>query len=296
MSIISSEPQYNHKVASKLLKMLSCRKPTENAQLQDIRTDLLEPIFKSACPDKSGKLVQRTGQRLAAMGNTSQPLIVRAKKFGGEFEVICGALIWLAAKNAGINSLSCLVARLDDDDAVYLSAMESILTKENTAIDCAHSFAQLSRIGLTHEEIGRLVGVSRTFVTNRLRLLTLPFAVQTLVENGDLSFALARPLCGLKSSRHQVLIAKAAIAQNLSAVEVAKKVVEHNSQKVSITSNPTTKITNIELLKKLIYEETGSACAVVKTDRGSWQLGLSFESDNDLLQLIGKLGVDLDKL
>ena len=116
-----------------------------------------------------------------------QPVIVRPLPGGGH-QLVAGERRWRAAKLAGLHAIPAVVRELTDKQAAEWALIENLQREDLDVIEQAHAFNQLvEKFGLTHEQVAVRIGISRVAVTNRLRLLQLPEAVQEFVRHGQLS-------------------------------------------------------------------------------------------------------------
>jgi ParB family chromosome partitioning protein len=145
-----------------------------------------------------------------------QPVLVR-ELAPGDYELIAGERRYRAARRAGLASLPALVRAVDDVSSLEQALVENLQREDLNALDEAAAYQQLIEdFGLTHEEVARRVGKSRTAVTNALRLFQLPPAVQRHVRDGRLSPGHARALLGSPDRALQESLATDALEQGLS--------------------------------------------------------------------------------
>jgi ParB family chromosome partitioning protein len=122
-----------------------------------------------------------------------QPVIVRRK--GDVYELIAGERRWRAARRAGLHTVPAIVRDVDDTDAVAHALTENLQRQQLGPLEEASAYQQLIEdFNLTHEEISLKVGKSRPAISNSLRLLQLPPAVQRLIAEGKISAGHARAL------------------------------------------------------------------------------------------------------
>lgn len=125
-----------------------------------------------------------------------QPIVVR--RFGDGFQLIAGERRFRAFKQLGKSQIPALVRSTDRDEQLVFALIENLQRSDLNAIEEAAAFRQLLRdFGLTHEEVAKRVGKSRTAVTNTLRLLDLPDEVRAEVSRGTISAGHARSLLSL---------------------------------------------------------------------------------------------------
>jgi ParB family chromosome partitioning protein len=141
-----------------------------------------------------------------------QPVLVRPRSDGGGFELIAGERRWRAAGRAGLATIPAIVRSSDDLASVEQALVENLHRQDLTALEEAAAYQQLVEdFELTHEQIAERVGKSRSTVTNTLRLLGLPPAVQHLLADGKLSAGHARALLGTPDRALQEALAIRAV-------------------------------------------------------------------------------------
>jgi ParB family chromosome partitioning protein len=145
-----------------------------------------------------------------------QPVLVR-ELAPGEYELIAGERRLRAAKRAGLSTIPAIIRAVDDVSSLEQALVENLQREGLNALDEASAYQQLIEdFELTHDEVARRVGKSRTSVTNALRLFQLPPMVQKHVRDGLLTAGHARALLGTPDRGRQETIANEAIAQALS--------------------------------------------------------------------------------
>lgn len=152
-----------------------------------------------------------------------QPVLVR-RSGPDSYELIAGERRWRAARRAGLQSIPALVKDLEEQASLEQALVENLHRQDLNALEEAAAYQQLIEdFSLTQEEVGTRVGKSRAAVTNTLRLLQLPPAIQKMLAEGQLSAGHARALLGTPDRAFQEALARRVIAQGLSvrAVEEA---------------------------------------------------------------------------
>lgn len=123
-----------------------------------------------------------------------QPILVRPLA-DGRFEIVAGERRWRAAGAAGLTDIPALVRALDDGATLEVAIVENVQRADLNAVEEADGYRRLIEdYGHTPEAVGKLVGKSRSHVTNMVRLLELPEAVRAHLEGGRLSAGHARAL------------------------------------------------------------------------------------------------------
>lgn len=156
-----------------------------------------------------------------------QPVLVRADAEGG-YELIAGERRWRAARRAGLQSIPALVRTTDDSSALEHALVENLHRDDLNALEEAAAYQQLIEdFNLTHEQVATRVGRSRVTITNMLRLLQLPPAIQRLLSEGRLDAGHARALLGTPDRAFQEQLARRAVDDGMSVREVENAVRQH---------------------------------------------------------------------
>ena len=125
-----------------------------------------------------------------------QPVVVR-KVMPGHYELIMGERRWRACQRAGLDHVPAIVREAPDDDLLRDALIENLHREQLNPLEEAAAYQQLlDDFGATHEELAGKIGRSRPHISNTLRLLSLPPAVQKRVAAGVLSAGHARALLG----------------------------------------------------------------------------------------------------
>ncbi|TFH20851.1 MAG: ParB/RepB/Spo0J family partition protein [Acidimicrobiales bacterium] len=171
---------------------------------------------------------------IAEMG-VLQPILIRPL---GEntYELIAGERRWRAAQRAGLTTVPAVIRRTDDVSSVEQALVENLHRQDLTALEEAAAYQQLIEdFGLTHDQVSARVGKSRSAITNSLRLLGLPPAVQRLLADGQLSAGHARALLGTPDRSRQESLAREAVAAGWS-VRMVEDAVRRDGEPESAAS------------------------------------------------------------
>lgn len=151
-----------------------------------------------------------------------QPVLLRPVDDG--YELIAGERRWRAARRLGMQTIPALVRTTDDATSLEQALVENVHRSGLSPLEEAAAYQQLIEdFGLTHDEVATRVGRSRTSITNTLRLMQLPPAIQRMLADGKLTAGHARALLGTPDRAFQEQLAKRAVTEELSvrAVEDA---------------------------------------------------------------------------
>jgi ParB family transcriptional regulator, chromosome partitioning protein len=151
-----------------------------------------------------------------------QPITVRRK--GDSYELIAGERRLRAVRNLDWKDIPAVVRDFDDQTLLVLALVENLQRSDLNAIEEARGYQRLlGEFSLTHQEVADAVGKDRSTITNLLRVLTLPEAVQQLVESGKLSAGHARALTGA-GEEDALRLASEAVAGGLSVRQTEERV------------------------------------------------------------------------
>lgn len=153
-----------------------------------------------------------------------QPVVVR--QTGPEsYELVMGERRLRASKEAGLQRIPAIVRETGDDVMLRDALLENLHRQQLNPLEEAAAYAQLLEdFGTTHEELASRIGRSRSTISNTLRLLGLPAAVQRRVAAGVLSAGHARAILGLGSAEAQERMAERVVAEGLSVRGVEEAV------------------------------------------------------------------------
>ena len=132
-----------------------------------------------------------------------QPLVLR--RLGDKYEIIAGERRYKAAQLAGLTSVPAIISDLDDNESAEVAIIENTQRRNLSAIEEAKSYKKLlDRKYVTQDQLAKRLGVSQSAVANKIRLLSLPDAVQDALINEKISERHARSLLKLTDKPKQV--------------------------------------------------------------------------------------------
>lgn len=156
-----------------------------------------------------------------------QPVLVRPAEDG--YELIAGERRWRAARRVGLQRIPALIRETGDGAALEQALVENLQREELNPLEEAGAYQQLIEdFGLTHEQVAARAGRSRASVSNTLRLLSLPPAIQRMVRERQLTMGHARALLGTPDRAFQEQLARRISKEDLSVRAVEEAVRAHN--------------------------------------------------------------------
>lgn len=197
--------------------------PADEHALREIQVNRIEPNSHQPRGHFDEEALVSLTDSIREVG-VLQPILVRPS--GPEnFELIAGERRWRAAKRAGLQTVPAIVRFIDDTASLEQALVENLHREDLHALEEAAAYQQLTEdFHLSHEDVARRVGKSRSAVTNTLRLLQLPAGIQKLVVDGQISAGHARALLGTPDRAFQEALARRAVADQLSVRDVEEAV------------------------------------------------------------------------
>jgi ParB family chromosome partitioning protein len=172
-----------------------------------------------------------------------QPIVVRAvtgTQSGARYQIVMGERRWRAAQEAGLATIPAIVRESADDTLLRDALLENIHRLQLNPLEEAAAYQQLlDEFGVTHDELAARIGRSRPLITNMIRLLKLPIAVQRRVAAGVLSAGHARALLSLEAGPEaQEELASRIVAEGLSVRATEEAVTLANRGEASKPAPP----------------------------------------------------------
>jgi ParB family chromosome partitioning protein len=187
---------------------------TTTAGLEQVALELIDPNPfqpRRAFPDAG---LKELADSIRSSGIV-QPVLLR--RADGRYQLITGERRWRAARLAGLEAVPAMVREVDDRQALELALTENLLREDLNPLEVAHGLAALQeQHRLTHEEIAARLGLTRSVVSNTVRLLRLPAPVQAMLASGEISAGHARALVALKDAKAQAELARLIVEKGLS--------------------------------------------------------------------------------
>jgi ParB family chromosome partitioning protein len=173
-----------------------------------------------------------------------QPIVVRAapdpSPGAPRYQLVMGERRWRAAQQAGLATIPAIVRETADDSMLRDALLENIHRAQLNPLEEAAAYQQLlDEFGVTHDELAARIGRSRPLISNMIRLLRLPIAVQRRVAAGVLSAGHARALLALEGTpEQQEELAARIVAEGLSVRATEEAVTLANREDTATPSMP----------------------------------------------------------
>ncbi|WP_316739363.1 ParB/RepB/Spo0J family partition protein [Streptomyces sp. MK7] len=222
-----------------------------------------------------------------------QPVVVR--QLGPErYELIMGERRWRACREAGLEAIPAIVRATDDEKLLLDALLENLHRAQLNPLEEAAAYDQLLKdFNCTHDQLADRIGRSRPQVSNTLRLLKLPAAVQSRVAAGVLSAGHARALLSVEDPEEQNRLARRIVAEGLSvrAVEEIVQLMGARPQAAPRSKGPRAGARVSPALSDLATRLSDRFETRVKVDLGQkkGKITVEFASMEDLERILGTL-------
>lgn len=222
-----------------------------------------------------------------------QPIVVRAlTDVAGpvRYQLVMGERRWRAAQEAGLTTIPAIVRETADDNMLRDALLENIHRAQLNPLEEAAAYQQLlDEFGVTHDELAARIGRSRPLISNMIRLLRLPIAVQRRVAAGVLSAGHARALLALEAgAESQELLAARIVAEGLSVRATEEAVTLANRDGGGGPSAPRRKPIQMPGLQDVAERLSGAFDTRVTVSLGKrkGKIVVEFGSVDDLQRLV----------
>lgn len=215
-----------------------------------------------------------------------EPIVVRPVS-SSHYEIIAGERRMRAAKMAGLAVVPCLINHYSDEQALAVTLIENIQRQDLTVIEQSRGYQRLiDEFAFAHEDIAKMVGKSRSHITNTLRLLQLDSSLQKALEERSLTMGHAKVLVGLSQAQQRDFMQKV-IKHEWSARKLEKEV-----QKIKKNERSHKRDRDVSRLEELVSEACGSPVEIEQgEDSGGW-LKIKFYDNDTLAGVLDRLKVD----
>ena len=181
-----------------------------------------------------------------------QPLIVRkSDKLEDKFELIAGERRWQSAQSAGLHEVPVVIIEADNLKSLELAIIENVQRKDLNPIEEAESYRNLiENFNYDQEKVSQFIGKSRSYISNSLRILSLPEKLINMIRQEKISHGHAKILIGLDNA---LLLAEKIIKKKLSVrqTENLVRALKNGRKKTINLKDPNTIATEKELTDKL---------------------------------------------
>jgi ParB family chromosome partitioning protein len=224
-----------------------------------------------------------------------QAIILR-KKIDG-YEIISGERRFRALRHLGHDKIPCLIKpRVSDREMIEMALVENVQREDLNEIEQAVSYQRLLlECGLSHEDLSKRIGKSRSVITNTLRLLKLPEELQDMLMKGEIAMGHARALLSVEGTQKQIEFGRRIVSHGLSVRDVEDAVQQGREKRLRAGSGRTKKRTAGEddsevaaLIEKMQYK-LGTKVSIVNLQNDKGKIEIHFYTRADLNRIVDLL-------
>lgn len=250
-----------------------------------LRVSEIEPNRNQPRKYFSGEAISALAQSIREHG-ILQPILVRPLPTGS-YQIVAGERRWRAAKMLGLNEVPVTIKEMSDIETAQIAIIENLQRENLNPIEEAESYRDLiENYGMTQEQIAKMVGKSRSAISNAIRILSLPEAVHRMLESGDLSVGHAKALLALTDTYTIVDTAEKACNGGMTVRQIEKLAQKEN---VPRETNSNKKIDNYFTEMEISLKERLGRKVKVDYGKNKGVLVLEFYDKEDLASIAEKL-------
>ena len=211
-----------------------------------------------------------------------QPIIVRKSNDDrSKYEIIAGERRWLAAQRANLHTVPVVITEADDLKSLEFAIVENVQRHDLNPLEEAQGYKRLiDDFSYDHEKVSKFIGKSRSYITNALRLLSLPTEVVKLIETQKLSAGHAKILVGLENAS---FVATKIVEKRLSVRQAENFVKIFKNKKLKKTD---TDDVNIKDLENSISNKIGLNVLIHNKKNNKGKISFEYKSLDQLNKII----------
>jgi len=211
-----------------------------------------------------------------------QPIIVRkSNNENSKFEIIAGERRWLAAQRAGIHNVPVVITEADNLKTLEFAIVENVQRHDLNPLEEAQGYKRLiDEFSYDQEKVSKFIGKSRSYITNSLRILTLPGDVIKFIESKKLSSGHAKILVGLDNAS---FVANKIVENKLSVRQAENFVKLFKKKKLK---SKITKDTNIVALELSVSNKIGLNVEIQNNKRNKGKISFEYKDLDQLNKII----------
>ena len=260
---------------SSLIGETKIEKNTNKLPIGDLFPNKFQPrkIFDEDSLDDLKKSIKERG--------IIQPIIVRKSDQNLKYEIIAGERRWLAAQRAGLHEVPVVVTEADDLKSLEFAIVENVQRNDLNPLEEAQGYQRLiNDFSYDQEKVSKFIGKSRSYITNCLRILTLPNDVLKLIETKKISAGHAKILVGLENASfvaQKIIEKKLSVRQSENFVKIFKK-----KKGINVKFNDP----NIQNLERLISDKIGLNVSIKNNKKNKGTITFVYHDIEQLNKII----------
>jgi ParB family chromosome partitioning protein len=212
-----------------------------------------------------------------------QPLVVTKTAEG--YELIAGERRLRASRIVGLKEVPIVIREADDQEKLEIALIENIQREDLNPVELALGYKKLAEeFNLSQDQLAKKLGKSRPVVTNTLRILQLPEAIQDALVNGEITEGHAKILVGLDSEQKQFELFNRIKTRHLNVDTTL-----HEARRMGGTKQARIQINYADKDKEMILREFFGAKVTIKRIRKGGEVVVSFNNEEELGEIVKKV-------
>lgn len=256
--------------------------------IDHIETSLIKPRFNQPRKSFADDRIQELADSIRQFG-IIQPIVVKeiaTLSNGVKYEIIAGERRYRAAQVAGLTKVPVVVRQAAEEEAAVMSVVENVQREDLNALEEASAYQEImNQQALTQQELADILGKSRSYIANTLRLLKLDAETLDALRKGLITSTQARTLLSIEDVAQRAKYRQLLIEGRTNIEDVTK---EHRGRKVL---RPRTKDIYVQEMEQRLADLLGTKVAIAKKRKG-WTIQVQCYSEEDLTGFLQRLGAD----
>ena len=216
-----------------------------------------------------------------------QPVLLRPAAKG--YELVAGERRWRAARLAGLKSIPAIVRELTERQNAFYALIENMQREDLDPIEEGDGIIEIiGNYGLTQEEAAKVIGKSRSYVTNAMRVAKLPEQIRSMVSSGELTAGHARAIAGLSTEALQLEAALKAAKEGWSVRQIESYTGTKTRGRRKAAKGKT-KSADVRAVEQTLTEHLGAKVRINGTEKQG-KLEIEYYSREELDRLVELLG------
>ena len=213
----------------------------------------------------------------------------------GGYQIVAGERRWRASRIAELKEVPVYIKDLTDFQVAQVALVENLQRENLNPVEEAEAYSRLcDEYKMTHEDIARTVGKSRSQISNSLRLLKLSGEVKEMLKNGEISSGHAKIIASIEDKDKQTFFAKTAVEKAMSVRAFEKFVADNDTAKTKKKKNNSEKRTDrtdtyLTEVKIALEKEYGRKTVINKGKNGEIIMQVTFSDMDDFKNEISKI-------
>lgn len=262
-----------------------------SSSINEIAIDLIHANPNQPRREFDEEALQELADSIREIG-IIQPITLR-KMEDGTYEIIAGERRWRASKRAGLTQIPAYIRTADDENVMEMALIENIQREDLNAVEIALAYQHLlEQYELTQDRLSERVGKKRTTITNYLRLLKLPAAVQVGLQKHEIDMGHARALLAIDNPTLQIKLFHQIKRDHLSVRKV-EEMARRLMQGEAIQTGPT-KLTprksrlkeEYALLQDNLAKFFKTKVQLTCSDKGRGKIAIPFANEEELERIV----------